>query len=140
MLRHCSTICYLFSHQYLSALKITTWTSGWHISFLLKYLKYGFKMNYSFFFIACLLRQIWRFWKWKYFDSKCGFSQKIIQDRKSYFHFLSCPSLQPKWNILQVKFSSRVLYLFKTWSHLESLSNSKRNETPSLTNQLFTFV
>ena len=133
MSRHCSTICYLFSHQYLSSLKITTWTSGCHISFLLKYLKYGFKMNDSFFFIDCLLRQIWRVWKWKYFDSKCWFqSKKIIQDRKFYFHFLSCPSLQPKWNILQVKFSSQVLYLFKTWSHFESVSNSKRNETPFL--------
>ena len=30
----------------------------------------------SFFFIACLLRQIWRFWKWKYFHSRCCFQQK----------------------------------------------------------------
>ena len=74
--------------------------------------KYGENISISFFFFDCLLRQIWRFWKWKwkYFDS-----------RKFYFHFLLRPSLQSKWNILQVKFSSQVLYLFKTWSHLESL-------------------
>ena len=65
-----------------------------------------FRIYHSFFFIDCLFRQIWRFWKWKYFDSQ------IFYDRKFYFPFCS---LQPEWNILQVKFSLQVLYLFKTW-------------------------